>query len=39
MSGAGPLTVFGYFASLPHTTPKRVDNVQRKGERLGCFFC
>ena len=35
MSGAGPFTVFGYFASVPHTTPKRVENLQREGGRFG----
>jgi len=39
MSGAGPLRVTEYFASLPHTAPKRVENLQREGGRLGCVFC
>jgi hypothetical protein len=39
MSGAGPFNVFGYFASLPHTAPKRPESLQREGGRLGCVFC
>ena len=35
MSGAGPLRVTEYFASLPHTAPKRVENLQREGGRSG----
>jgi hypothetical protein len=35
MSGAGPFSVIGYFASLTHTAPKRVKNLQRERGRLG----
>ena len=35
MSGAGPFTRLGYFASLPHRAPKRVENLQREGGGLG----
>jgi hypothetical protein len=35
MSARARLHVFGYFPSLPHTAPKRVENPQREGGRLG----
>jgi hypothetical protein len=31
MSARVPLHVFGCFASLPHTAPKRVEIAQREG--------
>lgn len=39
MSGAGPFTVFGYFASISHTTPKRVENPPARGRTVwgACF--
>ena len=33
MSGRARLRVIGHFGSLPHTAPKRVENLQREGGR------
>ena len=39
MSARARLHVFGYFASLPRTAPKRVENPPARGRTVGdaCF--